>query len=167
MVPAFAGMTLVAFAGMTLLPLVASNSLPKPVFVGHFRGMAEHDVTRRDFIARTGKVALGAMVAPRFMAAETVKRAPGSTLNVAIAGFGGQGSVNAEALAEICNIVAICDVDADRMIMKKLADPDGKGTPARLRLEKRGKTVRLYVAGKDGDLHYSGAAAQITFTEPF
>ncbi len=39
--------------------------------------------------------------------------------------------------------------------------------PAKLRLEKRGKTVRLYVAGKGEDLHFSGAAAQITFHEPF
>jgi predicted dehydrogenase len=97
--------------------------------------MADHDFTRRDFIAGTGKLALGAMVAPRYMATVATGRAPGSRLNVAIVGFGGQGSVNAEALAELCNIVAICDVDADRMIAKKLADTDGKGTPSRLRLE--------------------------------
>ncbi len=97
--------------------------------------MADHDFTRRDFLTGTGKLALGAMVAPRYIAGEVAHRSPGDRLNVAIVGFGGQGSVNAEALTEICNIVAICDVDADRMIMKKLKDTDGKGTPSRLRLE--------------------------------
>ncbi|MES2359029.1 MAG: Gfo/Idh/MocA family oxidoreductase [Gemmatimonadota bacterium] len=106
--------------------------------------MTDHDVTRRDFLAGTGKLALGAMVAPHYMAAETRRRTPGNTLNVAIVGFGGQGSVNAEALAEVCNIVAICDVDADRMILKKLSDPDGKGTPARLRLEAQIKKAVRY-----------------------
>ncbi len=106
--------------------------------------MPEHDVTRRDFIAGTGKLALGAMVAPRYMAGETGHRVPADTLNVAIVGFGGQGSVNAEALAGVCNIVVICDVDADRMIMKKLADADGKGTPARLRLEAQIRKTTRY-----------------------
>src|SRR6185437_7951423 len=106
--------------------------------------MTDHDVTRRDFLAGTGKLALGAMVAPHYMAAEASRRAPSGTLNVAIVGFGGQGSVNAEALAEVCNLVAICDVDVDRMILKKVTDPDGKGTPARLRLEAQLKKATRY-----------------------
>jgi len=97
--------------------------------------MTDNDVTRRDFLAGTGKLALGAMVAPRMVAGEmTGRRSVGDVLNVAIVGFGGQGSVNAEALAELCNIVAICDVDVDSAIEKKLADTDGKGTPSRTRL---------------------------------
>jgi predicted dehydrogenase len=111
--------------------------------------MADHDVTRRDFIAGTGKLALGAMVAPRYMAGAVGGARPNDTLNVAIVGFGGQGSVNAEALAEICNIVAICDVDADRMIMKKLADADGKGTPERLRLEAQVRKATRYADFRD------------------
>ncbi|MEO7103580.1 MAG: Gfo/Idh/MocA family oxidoreductase [Gemmatimonadaceae bacterium] len=106
--------------------------------------MTDHDVTRRDFLAGTGKLALGAMVAPRMMAGEmTTRRSAGDVLNVAIVGFGGQGSVNAEALAELCKIVAICDVDVDRAIAKKLADTDGKGTPSRIRLDEQiAKAVR-------------------------
>ncbi|MEO7217626.1 MAG: hypothetical protein ABI026_05485, partial [Gemmatimonadaceae bacterium] len=106
--------------------------------------MTDHEVNRRDFIAGTGKLALGAMVAPRMVAAATVtSRAPADRLNVAIVGFGGQGSVNAEALAETCNIVAICDVDVDHMIAKKLADTDGKGTPPRVALDAQlSKAVR-------------------------
>ena len=114
--------------------------------------MHHDDVTRRDFIAETGRLALGAAVAPRFMvgtggATSPQASTPGSqakAFNVAVVGFGGQGSVNAEALAELCNIVAVCDVDADRMIMKKLADTDGKGTPSRLRLEAQLKTVARF-----------------------
>jgi predicted dehydrogenase len=112
--------------------------------------MADHGVTRRDFITGTGKLAIGAMVVPRYAAASAgYGGAPRDTLNVAIVGFGGQGSVNAEALTEICNIVAICDVDADRMILKKLADKDGKGTPARLRLEAQVRKAVRYADFRD------------------
>ena len=105
--------------------------------------MTDHEVNRRDFITGTGKLALGAMVAPRIVGAAVTSRAPADRLNVAIVGFGGQGSVNAEALAESCNLVAICDVDVDRMIAKKLADTDGKGSPSRLALDAQlSKAVR-------------------------
>jgi len=106
--------------------------------------MADHDFTRRDFLAGTGKLALGAMVAPRYVTKAVASRKASDTLNIAIVGFGGEGSVNAEALTEVCNIVAICDVDADRMILKHLSDPDGKGTPGRLRLEAQVKTAKRY-----------------------
>jgi hypothetical protein len=39
--------------------------------------------------------------------------------------------------------------------------------PQRLRIEKRGKYVLLYVAAPGEDLNFSGAAERITFTEPF
>ena len=105
--------------------------------------MTDHDFTRRDFIAGTGKLALGAMVVPRFMVGESAGRSSGDRLKIAIVGFGGMGSVNAEALTELCDIVAVCDVDADRMIERKINDSDGKGTPARLRLiDQLGKTTR-------------------------
>ncbi len=39
--------------------------------------------------------------------------------------------------------------------------------PHRLRIEKRGKYVRLYFAKEGGEPQYSGAAASITFTEPY
>jgi hypothetical protein len=43
--------------------------------------------------------------------------------------------------------------------------------PHRLRIEKRGQYVRMYIAAGDaagdGDLHFSGAATRITFKEPF
>ena len=39
--------------------------------------------------------------------------------------------------------------------------------PRRLRLEKRGKYVRMYLSSKDEKLHFSGAAVQMDFKEPF
>ena len=39
--------------------------------------------------------------------------------------------------------------------------------PKRLRIEKRGKYVRLFLASDSGDLAFSGAAERITFEEPF
>jgi TolB protein len=39
--------------------------------------------------------------------------------------------------------------------------------PRHVRLEKRGKYVRLYVAVEDEELHFSGAAERISFEEPF
>jgi Tol biopolymer transport system component len=39
--------------------------------------------------------------------------------------------------------------------------------PKRLRLEKRGKYVRMYLASGGGDLEFSGAAVPLSFAEPF
>jgi TolB protein len=39
--------------------------------------------------------------------------------------------------------------------------------PSRLRIEKRGNYALLYVAGKDEDLRFSGAAVRMSFGEPF
>ena len=75
------------------------------------------ELTRRDFVADAGKLALGAIVAPRFPM--IVPRhvlggkgyvAPSSMLNIAVVGVGGQGSGNARSVASE-NLVAFCDVD--------------------------------------------------------
>jgi hypothetical protein len=64
------------------------------------------ELTRRDFVADAGKLALGAIVAPRFPM--IVPRhvlggkgyvAPSSMLNIAVVGVGGQGSGNARSVA--------------------------------------------------------------------
>ena len=39
--------------------------------------------------------------------------------------------------------------------------------PKRMRLEKQGKYVRMYLAGDDGEIKFSGAATRISFEEPF
>jgi predicted dehydrogenase len=66
--------------------------------------------TRRDFIADTTKVALGAMILPRHLLGGPGYRAPSATLNIAVVGAGGMGMSNmSQLLSE--NIVALCDVD--------------------------------------------------------
>jgi predicted dehydrogenase len=80
--------------------------------------MSDKTLTRRDFVADAGKLAIGAALAPnlptivpRHVLGGVGYQAPSDTVNVAVVGFGGQGSVNAQAVAGTENIVAICDVD--------------------------------------------------------
>lgn len=69
--------------------------------------------TRRDFVAGSAKVALGAMIIPRHVLGATPRRrAPSDTLNFACVGFGGMGMNNASDLIEAGeNMVAVCDID--------------------------------------------------------
>jgi predicted dehydrogenase len=76
----------------------------------------EH-LTRREFVADTGKAALGAVIAanapmivPRHVLGGPGFQAPSDTVNFAVVGFGGQGSVNATTLAGTEQLVAVCDV---------------------------------------------------------
>jgi predicted dehydrogenase len=98
--------------------------------------MSPKDFSRRDFVAGTSKAALGAAIVPGFptiverhVLGGVGYQAPSDTVNVAIVGFGGQGSVNAQALALTEKIVAVADVDmtyAERNARDKLR-PDSKG----------------------------------------
>ncbi len=74
--------------------------------------MSSH-FTRRDFVADSTKLALGAMIVPRHVLGATpLRRAPSDTLNFAVVGFGGMGMSNAEELVNAGeNLVAVCDVD--------------------------------------------------------
>jgi predicted dehydrogenase len=87
-----------------------------------------HEVSRREFVTDAGKLALGAMIVPRHVLGGVGYQAPSDTLNIAIIGFGGMGSNNAQVLAQTENIVAICDVDfgyAERKLAERLHDRDG------------------------------------------
>lgn len=80
--------------------------------------MARKDMSRRDFVADAGKLALGAAVAPGFptivprhVLGGPGHRAPSDIVNFAVVGFGGMGSGNAQELAKTEQLVAVCDVD--------------------------------------------------------
>jgi len=80
--------------------------------------MARKKITRRDFVSDAGKLALGAVIAPSFpmivprhVLGGPGYRAPSDMVNVAIVGFGGMGSGNAQELAKTEQLVAVCDVD--------------------------------------------------------
>lgn len=87
------------------------------------------DVTRRDFVSTTSKVALGGMIVPRHVLGGRGYQAPSDTLNVAIVGAGGMGGENAQELGSE-NIVAVCDVDLE-LVASKVRErmTDGDGNP--------------------------------------
>src|SRR5204862_8042364 len=76
------------------------------------------EVTRRDFVADSTKIAAAAVllpgefptIVPRHVLGGPGYVAPSSKLNIAIVGVGGMGRGNAEALLSE-NLVAFCDVD--------------------------------------------------------
>jgi predicted dehydrogenase len=107
-----------------------------------------HHVTRREFVADAGKLALGAMIVPRHVLGGPGYQAPSDTLNVAVVGFGGMGSNNAEELAATENIVAICDVDlafAEHNMLTKLTTGDGRERPEGIKLRDQFRKAKHYV----------------------
>ena len=57
--------------------------------------------SRRDFVADSAKLALGAMIIPRHVLGATpLRRAPSATLNFACVGFGGMGMNNVSELVD-------------------------------------------------------------------
>jgi predicted dehydrogenase len=109
--------------------------------------MSTRKVTRRDFVAETGKLGLGVMILPRHVLGGPGFRAPSDTLNIAIVGFGGQGSENAQALAQTENIVAIADLDfaySEKKVVEKLLDRDKKPRPEGLKLQEKFNKAARY-----------------------
>lgn len=91
--------------------------------------MPERSITRRDFVAGSSRLAVGAMVTPPAVFARAARRrAPSDTLGIAIVGAGGMGTENAQELLSE-NIVAVCDVDFDyveRKVEERTTDGDGE-----------------------------------------
>ncbi len=101
--------------------------------------MHEGRITRRDFVADTGKAALGAIIVPRHVMGGAGFQAPSDTLNVAIVGAGGMGTENAQELGTE-NIVAVCDVDFDyveRKVEERTKERDGTARPEGLRWQEQ------------------------------
>ncbi len=107
----------------------------------------EKPITRRDFVADAGKLAVGAaiasrapMIVPRHVLGGPGYQAPSDTVNFASVGFGGQGSVNAHALAATEHLVAVCDVDqffAKKNCDDKLRPRNGAVDPSAVRLQEQ------------------------------
>src|SRR5882757_4955361 len=104
--------------------------------------------SRRDFVETAAKSALAAafvpagfpMIVPRHVLGGPGYRAPSDMLNVAIVGFGGMGSGNAEVLAQTENLVAICDVDltfSNSNVTDKEKQRDGKPNPTGVKLRQQ------------------------------
>jgi len=117
--------------------------------------MPKEPVTRRDFVADSAKIALGAMIAtpgfPMIVPRHVLGRgfvAPSDTFNFAVAGFGGMGSGNAQTLvASGCNMVAVCDVDmafSDRNVTNKEKNKDGSPRPEGVKLREHFNKAAKY-----------------------
>ncbi len=87
------------------------------------------DLSRRDFVSNSSKLAMGAMIVPRHVLGGPGYQAPSDTLNVAIVGAGGMGGENAQELGTE-NIVAVCDID-HQLVAKRVEERsvDGEGKP--------------------------------------
>ena len=86
------------------------------------------DITRRDFVSNSSKVAMGAMIVPRHVLGGPGYQAPSDTLNIAIVGAGGVGGENAQELGTE-NIVAVCDIDhqlVEAKVEERSTDSNGK-----------------------------------------
>jgi predicted dehydrogenase len=96
--------------------------------------MSGKNVTRRDFVSDTAKLAVGAMLTPPMIVPRHVLgrgyKAPSDTLGIAFVGVGGMGMSNMSQLLDE-NIVAMCDVDfgyVERSVQGRLR-PRQIGTP--------------------------------------
>src|SRR3979490_517054 len=100
--------------------------------------MTGKKVTRRQFVADTGKIGLGVMIVPRHVLGGVGYQAPSDTINFAVVGFGGMGSENALELAKTENLVAFADVDfafSESKVAEKLKDNEKKDRPEGLKLK--------------------------------
>lgn len=92
--------------------------------------------SRRDFVAGSATLALGALVTPRTVLAGTAYRHHNAKLNIACVGIGGMGMNNmSQAATE--NIVAVCDVDfayVERSLQGRLKPRTGEPSASNVRL---------------------------------
>src|SRR5688572_81493 len=126
------------------------------------RAMSQYNPTRRDFIADTTKVALGAMILPRHVLGGRGYQAPSATLNIAIVGAGGMGMTNMSRLLTE-NIVALCDVDfpyVERSLEGRLRPRQGPQVDAAREAERMAESRKLQEI-------YTNAAKYADFREMF
>ena len=76
--------------------------------------MTKNSLSRRSFVGHSAAATFGALVLPRHVLGGPGYRAPSDTLNIAAIGAGGMGGSNMSRLTSQ-NIVAICDVDDQRV----------------------------------------------------
>ena len=95
--------------------------------------MKKKSISRRQFIGQSAAASMAATILPRHVLGGPGFRAPSDTLNVAAIGAGGMGSSNMAALTSQ-NIVAICDVDDDRLAAA-FYDNDGNMRENRIELK--------------------------------
>ncbi len=104
--------------------------------------MKKNSISRRQFVGHTAAATFGAIILPRHVLGGPGFQAPSDTLNVASIGAGGMGSSNMAALTSQ-NIVAICDVDDDRLAAA-FVDGEGKMREDRQELKAAYEKAKRY-----------------------
>ncbi len=103
-------------------------------------------VSRRGFVDRSAKAAMGAMIVPRHVLGGPGWQAPSDQFNIAIVGVGGQGTENAQELGTE-QIPAICDVHfgiVHRRVQERLNDRDGNPREKGVRWREQFLQARQY-----------------------
>lgn len=79
---------------------------------------------RREFLAETAAIGAGAWIAtPHLIAAA---QSPNEKLNIACIGVGGKGGGDTDHAGQVGNVVALCDIDDERLEKKAAAFPRAK-----------------------------------------
>ena len=104
--------------------------------------MKKQSISRRSFVGRVAAASAGVMIVPRHVLGGPGFQAPSATLNIAAIGAGGMGAANMSALTSQ-NIVAICDVDFER-VENSLMGRDGKLREDRADLQKAYSKAKRY-----------------------
>ncbi len=92
-------------------------------------GLKNGQTTRRNFIKTTGVAGAGLLAAPFIASGAWAGTSPGDTINHAIIGTGKQGvgfHCKGFAKAKGCKVVAVCDVDPQRLDAAARELPNGK-----------------------------------------
>ena len=137
-------------------------------------------VTRRDFVAGSATLALGALVAPPMIVPRHVLggrgyQAPSDTLNIAHVGVGGMGMSNwSQMLTQ--NTVAVCDVDfayVEKSLQGRLRVPGAFTPPSNLSpadqqawvARRTAAAQQSYATGQKIQEHYTKAAKYADYRE--
>ena len=110
--------------------------------------------SRRDFL-KNASLATGFLILPTgFLRGQN---APSNRINVAIAGFGGQGKTDAKGVASAgANIAAVCEVDSQRLGTMKRAFPQARTfEDYREMLDKMGKDLDGVVVATHDSSHFT------------
>jgi hypothetical protein len=122
-----------------------------------------NNLTRRDFIGRTGAVAAGLTILPGNVISGFGHKAPSDKLNIAVVGIGGMGNSNLKAVAPTENIVALCDVDWGYAKKVFEANPNAKRYwDWRKMYEEMGKSIDAVIVATADHSHCIVASNAIT-----
>ena len=72
-------------------------------------------ISRREFLGSSAATAAAFTIVPRHVIGGPGYRPPSDTVNVAVIGAGGKGRSDTFTVGKTANIVALCDVDDDKM----------------------------------------------------